>query len=240
MAVRGLAPIQGALAYPAAFAAAVLVSNADLLAAALPTVVGFSLTLAGKWWLPSHRIAPIAAIVLGVVEPVDVLPWVVAGACVSIAVGSRPNPSAQPALDHVELHLARCRRRAEPATFMYLQEEDPEAVRNLLGAMRATDSLTIRRSGRLWELYGFLEGHNHVPQIVERRFAEALTSATPTVGWATFPEDGVTLEVLLRCARRRATTEGAPELATDMRSSKSQFPREAAVSTPHSSPNGAL
>jgi len=159
------------------------------------------------------RVAATAtALVAAAAQPVAVLPWIVAAICLSLLVLDRGRTQPAPGLGELERYLERCRRRHEPATALYLEmEADSAALRSLLRAARITDSLEVRRarSRSRCEVYGLLEGADVTRAKVEARFLEVLDGATPAFGWATYPQDGLTLDVLFEHARALAVSPGA-------------------------------
>jgi hypothetical protein len=200
-----------ALIWLAAFALAVSVSHASLAAAALPDAIAAGIALVGFRWPPSRRIGAACALVATAISPANVLPWTLAAICMTIVVDGRAGAVREPALSELDRYLERCRRRDEPATVLFLDiEADVNALRNLLASARVTDSLVVSRSRSRFQVYGLLDGTDLTRANVTARFADALSGARPMFGWATYPADGLTLDVLLEHARRSAAvTESA-------------------------------
>ncbi len=128
--------------------------------------------------------------------------WVLAGALVALAV-SRGGRVVAVHMNDLERHLSWSRRRAERATVLVArlaadQVEDPVA---LVESFRITDSVSLRRTPRGYDLHAVLDEKDLDRGAVERRIAD-LTSSPLRCGWATFPDDGVTLDVLLELARQ--------------------------------------
>lgn len=194
----------------AASALAIFVSHADLTAAALPAALALSATMVGYLWPLSRQLAAPSALVAALVEPSSVLPWTVAAICLSIVLEQRADAVSEPDLDALDRSLERCRRRGEPATVLVLAvESDAVALRNLLRIVRVTDSFAVRRSKPRYEVYGLLDECGDARASIESRFTEALHGATPAFGWASYPADGLTLEVLLGHARSSIVCEPA-------------------------------
>jgi hypothetical protein len=105
--------------------------------------------------------------------------------------------------DELERHIMRCRRRQEPASVLVARFVAPGriATRRVLSCFRLTDSVTIARTRDGWEVAGVFDQDGFDRGGLERRLRAALDGTTPGVGWARFPEDGVTLELLLEGAR---------------------------------------
>lgn len=203
------------LIWLAASALAILVSHASVAAAALPAALALSATMIGYRWPLSRRLAAPAALIAAAFEPSMVLPWTVAAICMSVALEQRAAAIAVPELGALERCLERCRRRGDPATVLVLQvPSDAVAVRNLLRTVRVTDSFVIRRFRHRFEVYGLLEECDVARATIEARFAESLHGVTPRFGWASYPLDGLTLDVLLEHARTSIVTE--PDLGENL------------------------
>jgi hypothetical protein len=112
-----------------------------------------------------------------------------------------------------ELHLARCRRRRESAWVLVARIDTREGVSSgELGAhLRVTDSVTLRRVRHGYELEGVFDDQDLVRGGLEQRLRQVLPDAGVHFGWAHFPEDGLTLPVLLECAREALPAEGLLE-----------------------------
>lgn len=101
----------------------------------------------------------------------------------------------------LQRHIAWCRRREEPAHLLVvpLGRIDEQETRNLIRSFRSTDTVTLGRNGSKPELIAFLDAHRFVREGLEARLAERF--GVRSFGWATFPEDGLTLKTLLEHAR---------------------------------------
>jgi hypothetical protein len=134
--------------------------------------------------------------------------WIVGGGAIALASGLWPR-SAHPLPEvngDLQRHLAWCRRREEPAHLLVvpLNAADDGDLAHLLESFRITDSVTLGRGADGSELYALLDAFSFDRQGLERRLAERLNGQS--LGWASFPEDGVTLQTLIEHARtmRRA------------------------------------
>src|SRR4051794_25791549 len=102
-----------------------------------------------------------------------------------------------------ELHLARCRRRREAAWVLVarIDARDGLSCSDLAAHLRVTDSVTLRRVRHGYELEGVFDHHDLVRDGLEQRLRQVLPVAGVHFGWARFPDDGLTLAVLLEGAR---------------------------------------
>ena len=97
----------------------------------------------------------------------------------------------------------RCRRRQEPASVLVARFVAPGRIASgrVLSCFRLTDSVTIARTREGWEVAGVFDQQGFDRDGLERRLLAALDGKAAGVGWARFPEDGLTLELLLEGAR---------------------------------------
>ena len=196
-------PTTPTLLWLGAIGAALLASLA-LEDASLPVAVGAAVVAVSALKGPIEgRLLIVAALVpVAFVDSSPTWAWIAAGASLAFAVSlfQRPQAQAEPNGD-LQRHLAWCRRREEPANLLLapLDGIDVVAVRSLLESFRITDSVTIGGSAGGTELYALLDAHGFMREGLERRLAEAF--AGRKFGWATFPEDGVTLQTLIEHAR---------------------------------------
>jgi hypothetical protein len=102
----------------------------------------------------------------------------------------------------LERHVARCRRRQEPAALMLARvpAQSRATGHRLACCYRLTDSVTLARVGREYELVALFDDDGFDRTALERRMS-AVAGVEPAVVWARFPDDGVTLEALLLAAR---------------------------------------
>jgi hypothetical protein len=114
-----------------------------------------------------------------------------------------------------ELHLARCRRRREPAWVLVarIDARDGVSCSELAAHLRVTDSVTLRRVRHGYELEGVFDHHELVRGGLEQRLRRVLPAASVHFGWARFPDDGLTLAVLLERARDAVPAERPLEAA---------------------------
>jgi hypothetical protein len=161
---------------------------------------------AGRWPAGARLLTPLmlASAPLLLIEP-EMMPWALAGALGLIATGTVVRRSPRiPQVDAIQRHMMWCRRRGEPANVLVIAIEPgtPRSSSALLAATRATDTFVVHRSMRGVEVHGLLDGGELDRMAVERRLAERLgPNAACAFGWAVFPDDGFTLDVLLDVAR---------------------------------------
>lgn len=105
--------------------------------------------------------------------------------------------------DELERHIMRCRRRQEPASVLVLRIVAPARTgpAKLRACFRLTDSVAIARTRDGYELAGVFDEDEFDREALEWRLREALGGAAACVSWARFPDDGLTLEILLEGAR---------------------------------------
>lgn len=149
--------------------------------------------------------------------------WVVGGSALALASAAaaprRPAPVVA-AGDDLRRQLARARRRGEPLALLVVRGDERD-VHALLGRLRWTDAGEIARHDGGPELHCLLDVHGLDRDGVERRIRAAARRPV-TLGWATFPDDGLTVEALRDVARGRLRA-GRPEApAGDVRGEDAQ------------------
>jgi hypothetical protein len=198
-AAMGLAAI-----WIACLAAAVLAADVEIEQAALPAIpgaLGAGLALReGDGWRLLTALAIVPAALLGP----EILAWTVAGASTVLLAGTTASRPA-PLVADPQRHLVSCRRRGEPATILAVDVGKLESsqLRALQQSTRMSDSLAAKRIPGGRRIYGVLDGDDVDRAAVERRLAGVLGDHA-VFGWASFPADGYTLDVLLEHARPRA------------------------------------
>ena len=134
--------------------------------------------------------------------------WLAAAVLMSIATSvPRPAESGEAPLLR---HLERARRRGEPATVMVfgVPSLGRRVTNDLQRRLRAADSVrTVRRVGS-GEIHAVMDGGDVEVDVIESRL-QAHEIAGAAVGWARFPGDGGSLDVLLATARERACESDA-------------------------------
>jgi hypothetical protein len=115
--------------------------------------------------------------------------------------------------DDLQRRVMRCRRMETPASVLVVRIAGPvrTAPERILACFRMTDSVSIVRIRDGYELAGVFDEARFERDGVERRLRVALNGTDARIGWTRFPDDGVTLEVLLESARAALlTAAGSP------------------------------
>jgi hypothetical protein len=189
-----------------------VVNDAVIPVAAAGAVVALGLVDAP---LPSRVLTAAAMLPLALLDSTPDWAWVAGAATLGLATALVPRQTvAQPEADgDLRRHLAWCRRREEPAHLLLvpLAGIDEQAMSSLLESFRITDSVTLGRGAGGSELYALLDAHGFVREGLERRLEERFEGGR--FGWATFPEEGVTLQTLIEHARN-AMLEGEQRVST--------------------------
>ncbi len=126
--------------------------------------------------------------------------WVLAGILVAGVAASSERPLVARSQD-LQRHLDWCRRREEHAHVLVVRMPESEAGddRRLLEAFRLTDSVAITHGGGRCEIQAVVDDHRLSRAGLERRVVQEV-GAGAQFGWAAFPADGFTLDVLLERA----------------------------------------
>jgi hypothetical protein len=201
-----------------------LVDDAAIPLAAGAAVIALSLIEAP---LPARILAAAALLPIALLDSTPDWAWAAGAAALGLATGLMPRGPAPQSEANGDLrrHLAWCRRREEPAHLLLVPLEgiDEEEVSGMLESFRITDSVTLGRGAGGTELYALLDAHGFIREGLERRLAERFEGRS--FGWATFPQDGVTLQILIEHARK-AMLEG------EQRVSPARNAAEASPATP--------
>ena len=126
--------------------------------------------------------------------------WVLAGILVAGVAASSERPLVVRSQD-LQRHLDWCRRREEDAHVLVVlvPERDAGDERRLLEAFRLTDSVAITHGGGRCEIQAVVDDHRLSRGGLERRVVQEV-GTDARFGWAAFPADGFTLDVLLERA----------------------------------------
>jgi hypothetical protein len=144
----------------------------------------------------------------GVLSP-DLFPWALAAA--ALTRSSRAHFPA-PGLDsEPQRQLMRSRRRNETAAVLVMRTGplSQPMLGELLAGLRVTDGFEMVTMAGVTEMRAVLEGEEVDKEAIERRMRTAAGPAHLRFGWARFPVDGVTLDVLLEHARTALETHEA-------------------------------
>ena len=138
-----------------------------------------------------------------------VVGWVVVAVLAAGALRVRPTSRDGSPLEDLQRHLSFCRRREATADVLTLHVPatsgaDADAIRD---GFRYTDSVNVRRLADGFDVVAVLDTQDLVREGVEQRLRALLGDVH--LGWARFPDDGVTLEALDHVARVAARPAGA-------------------------------
>jgi hypothetical protein len=196
------------LAAWAIVAALALTAGAGLGQAAAAIVVVFGMLVA-LTLVPFERVSRVltvtALVPAAFAGAAPAWAWLAAGMLIALAVGRSRAPVVV-SMNDLERHLTWCRRRDEQADVLTARIAGrtlPEPA-ELVRAFRITDSVELRRCADGYDLRAVLD-HRELDRVgIERRIG-ALCSEPVAWGWALFPHDGFTLDVLVESARRSSS-----------------------------------
>jgi hypothetical protein len=193
----------------AAALASVAVSDAVVPLAAGGAVIALTLLRAP---LSVRLLTALAMVPVALLDSSPVWSWAFGATALGLACGLFPRESETVDVNgDLQRHLAWCRRREEPAHMLVvpLNGTTDAGLSELLESFRITDSVTLGRGAGGSELYALLDAHGLVRQGLERRLAGRL--GDHELGWATFPDDGITLQTLIEHARKTMQEGERPE-----------------------------
>ena len=172
---------------------------------------------------PGRRAAALIGAVIVSAAAAAFLPPVAAAAVVAVAVGLSGWPAwpAGPRDHALRRHLAIGRRREERAVVLVARA--PGRGRALTGELRISDSAVIASHRRDTTLVVVLDGQ----ELSRERVAERLRATHGRellVGWATFPDDGLTLDALVDLASARAGAAARSRTQSSPRRSPERSP----------------
>ncbi|MBS1868205.1 MAG: hypothetical protein JSS99_00925 [Actinobacteria bacterium] len=137
--------------------------------------------------------------------------WLAAAALLAFA-SAQSRRVVRVEMNELQRHLSWTRRRGEQASVLLVQlpaAAIDDSERALVASFRITDSVALHRRSGGYELEAVLDHEGLDRLALERRIRETAGSSV-AVGWATFPEDGVALSVLLEAARERLSHTPIP------------------------------
>jgi hypothetical protein len=149
-----------------------------------------------------------AAIAVGGTPPLGAAAWMSAGVVLALSLRPASAPSYS-RLDELERHMARCRRRAQRAWVFVARVAAPRQLdpAKLLDCFRLTDSVSVARLPEGLEVAAVFDDDGLDRESVERRLRAVTAPVETRIAWRRFPDDGLTLQVLLD--RARAALPGA-------------------------------
>jgi hypothetical protein len=167
--------------------------------------------------LPRRALTAAAVVPVAALGDLPAFGWIasatfLAAACEFAREGGA-GAAARHVLPELDLHIERCRRRGESGHVLVVRDHDP--ADQPLDLFRLTDSVAVRLVAGAPELRAVIDDASFDRDALELRIRERL-GPVAQVGWATFPADGVTLEVLLEHARD-AARETVPAATPEVR-----------------------
>jgi hypothetical protein len=151
-------------------------------------------------------LASVAGLVVGVLA-LSEASCLAAGGALATAILAGLTRDAQDSLYPARLQLARFRRSEKPADILVALPPGPRGARRgrarlARSVLRVTDGAAVMSSARGHGLCAVLEPDARARSAIEHRLRNVCGSEV-RAGWATFPEDGVTLESLIAAATDR-------------------------------------
>lgn len=118
-------------------------------------------------------------------------------------------------MQDLERHVMRCRRKEESAWLMLalVPGRSRSTGHHLASCYRMSDSVAVTRVGRHYRLIALFDEDGLDRSVLERRLHSA-AGADPSVGWARFPDEGLTLEALLHAAQANLRSERRATMPT--------------------------
>jgi hypothetical protein len=158
------------------------------------------------------RLATALAMLPVAIDGAPAWSFVLAGGLLASAMATRP-ASAEPAqLELIQRHLEWCRRRDEPAHLLWVHAPSigRPAAAAALDAFRVTDNVALLEAEEGFEeIVAMMDDRSFERTGLERRL-RAKVGEEAGFGWATFPDDGLTLEALFEHARQAAIASARP------------------------------
>ncbi|HKN92920.1 MAG TPA: hypothetical protein VJU60_01200 [Thermoleophilaceae bacterium] len=156
-----------------------------------------------------------AAVAIGNVPPLGAAAWLGAGA--ALLLSTRPGPRVPGVtIESLERHVMRCRRRGESASVMVAHVPDTGRgqAERLSSFFRLTDSVVVARIPHGYEVAAVLDDDALDRDALEKRLRGVAAASATAIAWKRFPDDGVTLSVLIEAARATLADSTAIEPAT--------------------------
>jgi hypothetical protein len=172
--------------------AAVLASDAALVPATVMAAAGIATSV--LW--PEVRPALLTPLLPAAFGGIELVPWGIAG--VALCWPHRTVLRTDTGLNELQRHIMRLRRREEEATVLMAvgPHVAQRPLQHMLESLRATDSVEVTTGASAFELCALIDGVDFSPAVIEERIAQAGELDSVSFGWARFPRDGVTLDVL--------------------------------------------
>ena len=161
--------------------------------------------------------AAIAGVFVGFIEPFQAA-WLGAGALAATAIASASR-DMRDSLHPAHLQLAHFRRTTMPADILVIRFPTGRSIRRRSASrrgataarslLRVTDGVAIIPAVHGHGICAVLEPDPRARAAIEHRLRDVCGSEFG-LGWARFPEDGVTLESLIAAATDRIPDRGRP------------------------------
>ncbi len=215
--------------------------------AALSAVGSLALAVVGAICAVSlpqeHRVRFASALAMVPIGIADAPTWtfVLAGGLLAVTLAQSAAPTVPAPLELIQRHLEWCRRRGESAHLLWVHAPnvDRETAKAALAAFRVTDNVALLHedSGHE-EIVAMVDDTSFDRAGLERRL-RAEVGEGAGLGWAIFPEDGVTLEALFEHARAGAVASYAQSSPpnTQLQTSFRRWGNRPPAGAPARSPN---
>jgi hypothetical protein len=132
--------------------------------------------------------------------------FVAAGGLLAMCLARSSAATVASPLERIQRHLEWCRRRNETSHLLWVHapQIDRDTATAALDAFRITDAAALLHEGDGGEeIVAMVDDTSFEREGLERRL-RAQVGKDAGFGWATFPDDGVTLDVLFHQARAAA------------------------------------
>lgn len=154
------------------------------------------------------RVRAVSALAMAPVAFADPPAWsfVAAGGLLAVFLAQSPATAAPSSLERIQRHLEWCRRRNETSHLLWVHapQVDRETATAALDAFRVTDAAALLHEGDgREEIVAMVDDASFERTGLERRLRAQL-GEDAGFGWASFPDDGVTLDTLFQQARATA------------------------------------
>jgi hypothetical protein len=156
----------------------------------------------------------VAAIAIGGTPPLGAVAWLGAGVALALSMRSAPHAAGSP-VDDLERHVMRCRRRGESAHVLvaHVPATGHGQAERLTAFFRLTDSVLVAQIPHGYEVAGVFDDSDLDRNALEKRLRTAAATPGTTIAWKRFPDDGVTLPVLIDATRAALAGSAAIEAA---------------------------
>jgi hypothetical protein len=164
---------------------------------------------------PAGLAGCVGAIAIGGTPPLGAVAWLGAGVALALSMRSAPRAAA-PAVEDLERHVMRCRRRGESAHVLvaHVPATGRGQPERLATFFRLTDSVLVAHIPHGYEVAGVFDDSGLDRNALEKRLRTVAAAPGTTIAWKRFPDDGVTLPVLIDAARATLADSTAIEPAT--------------------------